>query len=89
MIFRMAFGATLEVKCSRELKICGAIGSCVSANRKDASVSDTELGISGTVAWKFCTLTPSTTAAVYFEVANQHGAPIPQGGRGCIQVMRY
>jgi len=76
----------MEVKCSRELKVCGAIGSCVSANKKDASVSETELGISGTVAWRFSSLTPSTTAAVYFEVANQHGAPIPQGGRGCIQV---
>ena len=21
----------------------------------------------------------------FFEVVNQHGAPIPQGGRGCIQ----
>jgi len=84
--FKMAFNATLEVKCSRELKISGAIGACTSANKKDsAEVSDMEIGIGGTNAWKFCTLGPSTTAAIFFEVVNQHGAPIPQGGRGCIQ----
>lgn len=38
-----------------------------------------------TVQWKMCTLTPSSTIALFFEVVNQHSAPIPQGGRGCIQ----
>lgn len=74
------------MKCSRELKISGAIGPCVSANRKDTSVSDVEMGIGGTVAWKFCSINPSTTIGVLFEIGNQHGAPIPQGGRGCMQV---
>lgn len=32
-----------------------------------------------------CTFTPSTTIALFFEVVNQHSAPIPQGGRGCVQ----
>ena len=104
--FRMAFNATLEVKCSRELKvsglyfysigkflnfykiykISGAIGACVSANKKDACVSEVEIGIGNTNAWKFCSLTPTTTTAIFLEVVNQHGAPIPQGGRGCLQV---
>ena len=44
-----------------------------------------EIGIGGTTAWKFCAMGPNTTASVFFEVVNQHGAPIPQGGRGCIQ----
>jgi protein transport protein SEC23 len=38
-----------------------------------------------TVQWKMCTVTPSSTIALFFEVVNQHSAPIPQGGRGCIQ----
>lgn len=38
-----------------------------------------------TVQWKMCTFTPSSTIALFFEVVNQHSAPIPQGGRGCIQ----
>ncbi|XP_068152003.1 protein transport protein Sec23A isoform X3 [Drosophila tropicalis] len=82
---KMAFNATLEVKCSRELKISGGIGSCVSLNVKSPSVSDVEIGMGNTVQWKLCTLSPSSTVAYFFEVVNQHAAPIPQGGRGCIQ----
>uniref|UniRef100_A0A674C6A0 Protein transport protein SEC23 n=1 Tax=Salmo trutta TaxID=8032 RepID=A0A674C6A0_SALTR len=66
--FRMAFGGTLEVKTSRELKVSGAIGPCVSLNECFAEF-----------------LSPSTTLALYFEVVNQHNAPIPQGGRGAVQ----
>uniref|UniRef100_A0A667XXR5 Protein transport protein SEC23 n=1 Tax=Myripristis murdjan TaxID=586833 RepID=A0A667XXR5_9TELE len=44
-----------------------------------------EMGIGGTSQWKVCSLNPSTTLAMYFEVVNQHNAPIPQGGRGAIQ----
>lgn len=82
---KMAFNGTLEVKCSRELKISGGIGSCVSLNVKSPSVSDVEIGMGNTVQWKMCTLNPSSTMAFFFEVVNQHGAPMPQGGRGCIQ----
>uniref|UniRef100_A0A8C2WAN7 Protein transport protein SEC23 n=1 Tax=Cyclopterus lumpus TaxID=8103 RepID=A0A8C2WAN7_CYCLU len=44
-----------------------------------------EMGIGGTSQWKVCGLNPSTTLGIYFEVVNQHNAPIPQGGRGAIQ----
>uniref|UniRef100_A0A8C6UQ13 Protein transport protein SEC23 n=1 Tax=Neogobius melanostomus TaxID=47308 RepID=A0A8C6UQ13_9GOBI len=44
-----------------------------------------EMGIGGTTQWKVCGLNPSTTLGLYFEVVNQHNAPIPQGGRGAIQ----
>uniref|UniRef100_A0A8C0IIV3 Protein transport protein SEC23 n=1 Tax=Bubo bubo TaxID=30461 RepID=A0A8C0IIV3_BUBBB len=83
--FRMAFGANLDVKTSRELKIAGAIGPCISLNAKGPCVSENELGIGGTSQWKMCSLDPSTTLAIYFEVVNQHNAPIPQGGRGAVQ----
>ncbi|KAL2764088.1 protein transport protein Sec23B isoform 1 [Daubentonia madagascariensis] len=83
--FRMAFGATLEVKTSRELKIAGAIGPCVSLNVKGPCVSENELGVGGTSQWKICGLDPTSTLGIYFEVVNQHNAPIPQGGRGAIQ----
>ncbi|CAD7093485.1 unnamed protein product [Hermetia illucens] len=82
---KMAFNGAIEVKCSRELKISGGIGSCVSLNVKNASVSETEIGMGNTTQWKMCTLNPSTTMAFFFEVVNQHASPIPQGGRGCIQ----
>lgn len=82
---KMGFNATVEVKCSRELKIEGGIGSCVSLNNKNSSVSDTEIGMGNTCQWKMCTFTPTSTMAFFFEVVNQHAAPIPQGGRGCMQ----
>lgn len=82
---KMAFNGTVELKCSRELKIEGGIGSCVSLNVKNAFVSDTEIGMGNTVQWKLCGITPSTTMAFFLEVVNQHAAPIPQGGRGCLQ----
>jgi protein transport protein SEC23 len=69
--FRMAFSASFEVKCCRELKVCGVIGPCVSLNRRNQYVSDSEIGVGGTAAWKICGLDPSTTLAVAFEVSNQ------------------
>ncbi|EDO39141.1 predicted protein [Nematostella vectensis] len=83
--FKMSFGGTVEVKTSRELKVSGAIGPCISMDRKGPNVSETEIGNGGTSAWKFCGLDPSTTATFFFEIVNQHTAPVPQGGRGCIQ----
>uniref|UniRef100_A0A8C1RZW5 Protein transport protein SEC23 n=1 Tax=Cyprinus carpio TaxID=7962 RepID=A0A8C1RZW5_CYPCA len=44
-----------------------------------------EIGTGGTSQWKICGLDPNTTLAFYFEVVNQHNAPIPQGGRGAVQ----
>ena len=39
--FKMAFGATIEAKTSRELKIQGCVAHCVSMNVKGPNVSDT------------------------------------------------
>uniref|UniRef100_A0A8C9Y757 Protein transport protein SEC23 n=1 Tax=Sander lucioperca TaxID=283035 RepID=A0A8C9Y757_SANLU len=69
--FKMAFAATLEVKTSREIKVSGAIGPCVSLNAKGPCVSENEIGTGGTCQWKICGLDPSTTLALYFEVVNQ------------------
>jgi protein transport protein SEC23 len=68
---KMGFNATLEVQTSKELKVCGLIGPAISAGKKGANVGETEIGISGTSAWKFCGISPSTTCAIYFEVAPQ------------------
>lgn len=85
----MAFNATLEVKTSRELKIAGALGPCVSAREKGPNVAEMEIGIGNTTKWKLCGLTPSTTMAIFFEIASQQGGEI-QGGRGHVQfITRY
>jgi protein transport protein SEC23 len=83
--FKMAFNANVEVKCSKELRISGSIGPCVSGGKKDGSISEVEIGCGGTSSWKMCAIGTNTTLATFFEVTNQHGAPIPQGGRGCVQ----
>ncbi|XP_067000933.1 protein transport protein Sec23A [Anabrus simplex] len=83
--FKMAFNGTLEVRTSRGLKVSGAIGPCVSLNVKGPSVSDLEVGIGGTCKWLFCTLNPNTACAFFFDVVNQHSAPLPSAGNGFIQ----
>jgi protein transport protein SEC23 len=50
--FRMAFCGVVEVKTSRELKVSGAIGACVSLGIKNQYVSESETGVGGTNAWK-------------------------------------
>uniref|UniRef100_A0A914UX91 Protein transport protein SEC23 n=1 Tax=Plectus sambesii TaxID=2011161 RepID=A0A914UX91_9BILA len=82
---KMGFNATMEVKCGAGLKIEGALGCCSNSAVKNASVSDTEMGLSGTCQWRFCGLSPRTTVAIIFEIAAQHGAALPQGARGMVQ----
>lgn len=67
---KMAFNAILDVKTSRELKVSGAIGSCISLNKRTPYVADKRDGIGNTSEWKFCSLTPNSTTALYFVVQN-------------------
>lgn len=83
--FRMGFGSVIDVKTSREIKVSGAIGTCVSLNAKTQYVSETETGIGGTSSWRISGIYPNTTMAIFFDVVSQQGAPLPQGGRGYVQ----
>jgi len=85
----MAFNAGFEIHVTKELKICGAIGQCASMGKKGPSVSESVVGVGGTSAWRICALDPSSTLAVYFEVANQSSNPIPKGQKGCIQFQTH
>lgn len=82
--YKMTFCSTIEVKTSRELKISGAIGTCVSMNQKSQCVSETETGIGGTCAWKVSGIYPNNTLAIFFDIVNQQ-ATMPPGGRAYIQ----
>ncbi|KAI9500626.1 GTPase-activating protein S23 [Coemansia spiralis] len=82
---QMGFNATLEVQTTKELKVCGLVGPGISANKKTAIVSDTEIGIGSTSAWRLAAVNPQTTVAVYFEVANQQSQALQPGSRGLIQ----
>lgn len=83
--YKMAFNAVLEVKTSREIKVSGCLGPCTSMNNKAGNISETEIGVAGTSQWKFCSLMPNTTPAIVLEISSQHGAAVPQGGRGFLQ----
>eukprot|EP00051_Salpingoeca_urceolata_P027681 m.482747 g.482747 ORF g.482747 m.482747 type:complete len:780 (+) comp22653_c0_seq1:235-2574(+) len=87
--FNLAFNATFEVKTCKEMKLCGVIGPCVSANKKGKNVSEQEIGVGNTNVWKLCGLDNTTTLGVYFEIANQHGTPIPQGQMAPIQFITH
>uniref|UniRef100_A0A3Q4GFF7 Protein transport protein SEC23 n=1 Tax=Neolamprologus brichardi TaxID=32507 RepID=A0A3Q4GFF7_NEOBR len=62
-----------------------SLASRASSNGHIIDIYACALDQTGTCQWKVCGLDPSTTLALYFEVVNQHNAPIPQGGRGAIQ----
>lgn len=86
----MAFNATIEVKTSRELKVSGCVGPCISANIKGPNVSEVEVGVSGTSGWRVAGLTPSSSLTIIFEVANGgSGSEVPQGGRGHVQFITH
>lgn len=83
--FEMGFNATLEVKTSRELKLQGIIGSCVSLNVKAPHVAEEEIGVGGTSQYRICAIDPNTTYGVYLQVANPSNNPLPSNSNGFIQ----
>ncbi|GMM49711.1 GTPase-activating protein [Starmerella bacillaris] len=64
----MGFNATFDVFTAEELKVSGVIGTCISNQRKTRHVSDTQIGAGGTSQWRVCSITPSHTFGVYFEL---------------------
>ncbi|XP_021727546.1 protein transport protein SEC23-like [Chenopodium quinoa] len=65
---KMCFDASIEVVTTNDVKICGALGPCVSLRKRNSLVSDNEIGEASTNAWKLCSLTNKTCIAFFFEV---------------------
>ncbi|KAK1362487.1 Protein transport protein SEC23 [Heracleum sosnowskyi] len=72
---KMCFDATIDIVTTKDLKICGALGPCVSLQKKNGSVSDKEIGEGGTHTWKLGTLDNRTCIAFFFQVG---GEQMPQ-----------
>ncbi|KAK9160590.1 hypothetical protein Syun_006931 [Stephania yunnanensis] len=68
---QMCFDATIEVVTTNDVKICGALGPCVSLGRKNSLVSDSEIGRGGTCLWKLGTLTNKTCIAFFFQLGDE------------------
>lgn len=71
---RMCLDATIEIVTTKDVKICGALGSCVSLQKKNGSVSDREIGEGGTYMWKLGALTDKMCIAFFFEVGDEQKA---------------
>lgn len=70
-LLTMGLNATVTVVTSPELKVQGAIGHVYSLNQKtNNNVSDKEIGIGGTNAWRCCALDPNSSLAFFFEVSS-------------------
>ncbi|KAL3611683.1 hypothetical protein D5086_002703 [Populus alba] len=79
----LCFNGTLEINCSKDIKIQGIIGPCTSMEKKGPSVADTVIGEGNTTAWKMCGLDKSTCLTVFFDLSsseksNNPGAMNPQ-----------
>ena len=70
---KMAFGGTLKIKTSKQLKVQSCIGACSE----------------GKSEWKMNSLDENSTYAFYFQVQNEQATQIPEGGIGYIQFITH
>ncbi|KAF5192894.1 transport protein SEC23 [Thalictrum thalictroides] len=79
----LSFNGTLEINCSKDIKIQGIIGPCTSLEKKGPSCADTVIGQGNTTAWKMCGLDKNTCLTVFFDISpsersNPPGTSQPQ-----------
>ncbi|KAG9142217.1 hypothetical protein Leryth_007653 [Lithospermum erythrorhizon] len=70
----LCYSGTLEINCSKEIKIQGVIGPCTSLEKKGPSVANTVIGQGNTTAWKMCGLDKSTSLTVFFDISSSDKA---------------
>ncbi|XP_047315803.1 protein transport protein SEC23-like [Impatiens glandulifera] len=74
----LSFNGTLEIICSKDIKIQGIIGPCTSLEKKGPAVANTVIGEGNTTSWKLCGLDRSTCLTVLFDVSASE-KPDPSG----------
>ncbi|KAG6495251.1 hypothetical protein ZIOFF_043045 [Zingiber officinale] len=82
-VFLPLGSGTLEINCSKDIKIQGIIGPCTSLDKKGALCADTIVGQGNTISWKMCGLDRTTCLTVFFDISpsersGQQGIPNPQ-----------
>ncbi|KAJ5078022.1 protein transport protein sec23 [Anaeramoeba ignava] len=82
----LCYDATISIATSKELRIAGTIGNCVSANQKTQHVAEAEIGIGGTSSWKCCSIDSMSTFGFYFEITNSEKNPVENKKIGMIQI---
>lgn len=73
----LCFNGTLEIYCSKDIKIQGIIGPCTSLEKKGVAVADTVIGQGNTTAWKLCSLDKTTNLTVYFDISSSEKSNPP------------
>ncbi|GAV58984.1 Gelsolin domain-containing protein/zf-Sec23_Sec24 domain-containing protein/Sec23_trunk domain-containing protein/Sec23_helical domain-containing protein/Sec23_BS domain-containing protein [Cephalotus follicularis] len=73
----LSFNGTLEINCSKDIKIQGIIGPCTSLEKKGPNVADTVYGEGNSVAWKMCGLEKSTCLTVFFDLSPSERSNTP------------
>ncbi|XP_022638941.1 protein transport protein SEC23 isoform X2 [Vigna radiata var. radiata] len=73
----LCFNGTLEINCSKEIKIQGIIGPCTSLEKKGPSVADSVIGEGNTTTWKLCGLDKSTCLTVLFDLSSSDHSNTP------------
>ncbi|CAL5413950.1 unnamed protein product [Camellia sinensis] len=66
----LSFNGTLEINCSKDIKIQGIIGPCTTLEKKGPAVANTVIGQGNTTAWKLCSLDKSTCLTVFFDISS-------------------
>ncbi|CAH9080693.1 unnamed protein product [Cuscuta europaea] len=70
----ISFNGTLEIKCSKDIKIQGIIGPCTSLEKKGPAIANTAIGEGNTTVWKMCSLDKTTCLTVFFDVSSSEKA---------------
>nr|XP_027081303.1 protein transport protein SEC23-like [Coffea arabica] len=66
----LSYNGTLEINCSKDIKIQGVIGPCTSLEKKGPSVASTVVGEGNTTSWKLCGLDRNTCLTVFFDISS-------------------
>ena len=85
---QMGFSATLEATTSRDFKISGAIGPCVSLAKSSPCVSDVQVGEGGTYAWSLGGIDPTMSVAMIFDAGKDGSGAMP-GKAYYLQLVTY
>lgn len=82
---QMGFNAKMNVLCTREIRIAGAVGNLASSHKAAPTVSENGIGESSTHEWTAGALSPGSTVAYYFEVVNQEPGQNAEERQGRLQ----
>ena len=79
--------ALLSIHLSKELRVSGCIGPCISNEKPTSSVSEKRIGCGGTVQWKVSGIIPSTSYTFYFDIFQPKANPIQAESTGYVQII--